>query len=337
MVHSRPSLGFHKFVDATVSALCVIQVLLMISSLPLATGGEIRQWSNRSDRTITAEFIGFDAAANKVTIKLENGKEVTIGVDTLSEADQTWLSERQRKLDEAAASLKANAGKIVRYQSDGEQPVSYHVYWPTGYDPSNPPAMIILFSPGGSGTGILGPVTDACEKLGWIGVGCDTFRNSSDEAVLDAKWRELLPHIEKTVPHNPDLLYLGGFSGGALRAYDYSESTARPWKGVLAFGGWLAGKPTLKCAPKMAVAIVNGDGDKAANSNIPNDEKVLRAARCDVKTFGFPGGHAIAPPEVVSEALEWIKSATVPGNRLSAGKRSPTPKDPDLSKVSSKK
>lgn len=323
--------------NTAASPICFIAALLMISITPLATAGESRQWTNSSGRTIEAEFISFDAAADKVTIKLASGKEVTIDVNTLSEADQTWLGERQRKLDEAAAALKSNAGKIVQYQSEGDQSVSYHVYWPSSFDPSKPPAMIILFSPGGSGKGILGSVKDACEKLGWIGVGCDTFRNNTDEAVLDAKWRNLLPHIEKTVPHNPDLLYLGGFSGGALRAYDYSESTARPWKGVLAFGGWLGGKPTLKCAPKMAVAIVNGDGDKGANGNIPQDEKVLRSARCNVKTFSFPGGHAIAPPEVIAEALEWLNSATVPGNRLSDGKRSPTPRDPDLSKVSPSK
>jgi hypothetical protein len=337
MIFSLPTSGSHKFVNVTVSAFCVIHLLLTVSSMPLAIAGESRQWTNSTGRTIEAEFIGFDAAANKVTIKLANGKEVMIGVDTLSEADRTWLSERQRKLDEAAAAVKANAGKIVQYQSEGGQSVSYHVYWPAGFDPSKPPAMIILFSPGGSGKGILGSVKDACEKLGWIGVGCDTFRNNSDEAILDAKWRNLLPHIEKTVPHNPDLLYLGGSSGGALRAYDYSESTARPWKGILAFGGWLGGKPTLKCASKMAVAIVNGDADKNANANIPQDEKVFRSARCNVKTFSFPGGHTIAPPEVIAEALEWLNASTVPGNRLSAGKRSPTPRDPDLSKVSPEK
>ena len=294
---------------------------------------ETRNWSARGGRPVPGELLAYDPLTKKATLKLSTGAQTVVAFDALSDADQAYLAERQRKLDESISAAKANAGKIADYQSDGPEAVSYHVYYPTNYNPSAPPAMLIMFSPGGSGKGILGSVKDACETLGWVGVGCDAFKNNADESMLDRKWRELLPHIEKTVPHNADLLYLGGMSGGGLRAYDYSESTARPWKGVLAFGGWLAGKTTLHCAPKMAVAIVNGASDKGANGNAVLDEKVLRAAHCTVKMFSFPGGHEVAPPPVVLQAMQWLKETTVPGNRMSAGKRSPTPRDPDLSKV----
>ena len=294
---------------------------------------EVRPWAARGGRPVQAELVTYDPGTKKVTLKLATGSQTVVAFDTLTDADQAYLTERQRKIDEGIAAAKANAGKTVDYQSDGPEAVYYHVYFPTNYNPASPPAMLIMFSPGGAGKGILGSVKDACETLGWIGVGCDAFRNNADESGLDKKWREVLPNIEKTVPHNADLLYLGGMSGGALRAYDYSESTARPWKGVLAFGGWLAGKTTLHSAPKMAVAIVNGASDKAANANAVLDEKVLRTAQCTVKTFSFPGGHQVAPPPVVLEAMQWLKTATVPGKRLSAGKRSPTPRDPDFSKV----
>ena len=313
-----------------ITRLFVALVCLLITAKLKA---ESRSWSNREGKVIQAEFIAFDPEAKKVTLKLPNGTQPSLGLETLSDADQSWITERQRKIDSELATLKANAGKIVSYKSDGPEAVTYHAYYPTNFNPTAPPALIILFSPGGGGKGILGSVREACEKLGWIGVGCDVFKNNADESMLDAKWAEVLPSIEKTVLHNPDLLYLGGMSGGALRAYDYSESTARPWKGILAFGGWLAGKKTLHCAPQMAVAVVNGDGDKAANANAVLDEKVLKAAKCQVKAFSFKGGHVVAPPEVVEGAMLWLRTATVPGMRMSAGKRSPTPLDPDLSKV----
>jgi hypothetical protein len=192
----------------------------------------------------------------------------------------------------------------------------------------------MMFSPGGSGMDILKSVKEACETLGWIAVGCDTFKNDVHEAMLDKMWDEVLPHIEKTVPHDENLLYLGGMSGGALRAYDYSESTARPWKGVLAFGGWLGGKETLNCAPKMAVAIVNGDADKNANACMVSDLKVLEKERCKVKSFRFPGDHVIAPPATVLEAMRWLKASTVPGARMSAGTGLHTPQDPNLKMTS---
>lgn len=305
--------------------------LFVLSASPLHA--ESRTWSNREGKTIQAELVTYDSETKKVTLKLSNGTNATLALDALSDADQSWLTERQSKLVEAAAAIRGNAGKTVSYQSDGPEAVPYHVYYPTSYNPDSPPAMIIMFSAGGSGKGILGSVKDACEALGWVGVGCDEFKNNSDEAVLDKKWQEVLPHIEKTVPHDGDLLYLGGMSGGALRAYDYSESSARPWKGVLAFGGWLGGKESLNCAPKMAVAIVNGDADKNANSCVQRDTRVLERERCEVKTFSFKGGHVIAPPAVVLEAMQWLKTSTLAGNRMSAGKRSPTPLDPDLNKV----
>jgi len=233
----------------------------------------------------------------------------------------------------AQTSPATNAGEIVSYVSDGPEKVSYHVYFPTSFDPTRPPAMIVMFSPGGNGKSILGSVKEACEALNWIGVGCDQFKNDADENELDAKWREALPHIEKTVPHDPDLLYLGGMSGGALRAYDYSESSARAWKGVLAFGGWLGGKKKLRCPAEMVVAMVNGDKDKASLSWEVTDGPVLHTAHCKVKEFHFPGGHEVAPAPVVLEAMQWMKNETKPGNRVSAGKRSPTPLDKDMSKA----
>ena len=35
---------------------------------------------------------------------------------------------------------------------------------------------------------------------------------------------------------------------------------------------------------------------------------VLKKFRCKVKSFEFPGGHAVAPPEVLLEAMQWIKT-----------------------------
>lgn len=298
------------------SSLAFLPLLLSLTEISTA-----RPWTDVQGRVVEAEFISADTAAGKVKLRLTNGTEPLIDLVKLSEPDRTWITEHLQAQESERAAQKKNAGKTVSMKSEGKEAVGYHVYYPTSFDPAKPPAMIILFSPGGGGKGILGPVKAACEELGWIGVGCDDFKNGVDDSVLDPKWEELLPDIEKSVLHDPDLLYLGGLSGGALRSYDYAELTSRPWKGVLAFGGWLGRKQALGTPAKMAVARVNGDMDKNANGWIEAEDPIFKRAKAEVKDFKFPGGHVIAPPEVILDAMRWLKESTIPGNRLPDGKR----------------
>jgi len=290
---------------------------LLLAVIPASA----RQWTDTQGRTIEADFLSYDPAAAKVKVRMANGNEPLLDLAKLSDADRTWVTDHVRAEEERIAELKKNAGKTVSMKSEGSEAVGYHVYYPTSFDPAKPPAMIIMFSPGGGGKDILGSVRAACEELGWIGVGCDGFKNGVDDSVLDPKWEELLPAIEKTVPHDPDLLYLGGLSGGALRSYDYAELTLRPWKGVLAFGGWLGRKQALGSPADMMIARVNGDNDKKANAWIETEDPIFKKAKAKVKDFPFPGGHVIGPPAVVLEAMQWMKQSTVPGKRMPDGKR----------------
>jgi len=295
--------------------------------LPILLGGlgtlaaAERNWTDLEGRVIQGDFISVDPAAGKVKLKLKNGTTPSVDLAKLSEGDRTWIAEYQRKEKAALAEQMNNRGKVVSMKSEGPAAVGYHVYYPTGFNPAKPPAMIILFSAGGNGKGILGSVKAACEELGWIGVGCDEFKNRVTDAVLDPKWQEVLPAIEKAVPHNEDLLYLGGMSGGAERCYDYAEVTLRPWKGILALGGWMGGKKALGCPPRIAIARVNGDKDKNARIWEENETPLLKRAGATLKSFSFPGGHEVAPPSVILDAMRWLQATTVPGKRLSSGKR----------------
>ena len=79
----------------------------------------------------------------------------------------------------------------------------------------------------------------------------------------------------------------------------------------------------------MAVAWVNGDDDKGANSWAGTEEEVLERADAVVKNFRFAGGHVVAPPPVALEAMQWLKDNTVPRNRLPDRKRHPAELDRD--------
>jgi hypothetical protein len=288
-----------------------------------------RTWTDVQGRIMKAEFMSVDNATSQVKVRLSNGTEAIIPMQKLSPLDCAWIAEDQRAKLALLTVQKANAGKVVSLKSEGIESVGFHVYYPTTFDPSAPPSMIIMFSPGGNGKGILNAVKAACETLGWIGVGCDDFKNGVSESKLDPKWHEVLPAIEKAVLHDPDLLYLGGMSGGALRAYDYSETTLRPWKGVLAMGGWLAGKTELGCPPQIAIACVNGDKDKNAIEYGRRELPILQKAQAVVQSFEFPGGHVVGTPDVILKAMQWLQKNTVPGKRLPSGKRHHAPLDRD--------
>lgn len=167
--------------------------------------------------------------------------------------------------------------------------------------------MIILFSPSGHGSGILKQFKESCESVGWVGVGCDEFKNGMDTTVAESMFEALLPIIEKAVVHDPQRLYMGGLSGGALRAFGYSAKFDRPWKGIISCGGWLGERYELDYCKGMAVAWVNGNNDQNANAWVDNDTPVLERRRCKTKLFSFPGGHVVGPPEVLTEAMRWAE------------------------------
>lgn len=107
------------------------------------------------------------------------------------------------------------------------------------------------------------------EELNFIVVSSDMFRNTGavwneeDEAML-ACFKELLPVLEKSVPHDPMQLYLGGSSGGAQAAFHDCTKVDRPWAGIFSNGGWIGGPEYYHLPfPPMRIAMVNGHQDPA--------------------------------------------------------------------------
>lgn len=287
---------------------------IALGLLLLGSPIQARTWTSADGRSLEADLVEYDTSAGTVRIKRKDGKEFTLKKESLSPQDIAHLDEIEKEEEAARQAAKAKAealaGKTSSHASTGEYKAPFHVYYPKSYDGSRKLPLLILFSPGGSGKGILNSFKEPADKMEWVLVGCDKFKNGMDEVMADKMFAELLPEIEKTAQHDPETLYMGGFSGGAMRSYDYSARFVRPWKGIVACGGWLGGPDNWDqdYTKSMAVAMINGNGDKAANSWIERDTDVLKKFRCKVKSFEFPGGHAVAPPEVLLEAMQWIKT-----------------------------
>lgn len=199
--------------------------------------------------------------------------------------------------------------QTTAYTTSGKHKLGYHVYIPTDIHTIGQAPLVIAFSPGGNGKGIISKMEDAAEKMGWILVGCDSLRNRMKDQQLAEEFEdELIDEILQSVVHDKRRIYLAGFSGGAMRAYSITARRKEEYAGVIAYGGWLGGY-SYQDEPYregMSIAIINGIKDKGANNWTEIDAATLKRRNCSVKRFEHGGGHKVAPPETTIEAMKWL-------------------------------
>lgn len=285
----------------------------MVMALSCAVHGRI--WTSIDGRKTQADLKSYDATSGMVILVRKGGREFRLDSKLLSEADNAYLAEwEEQRLEKArqeegkVAAENAKAGTVVRYTTDGENRVSYHCYYPKNYTYQTRLPMLILFDPGGNGQGIMKAFKPVGDAHGLLVVGCDRLRNGMKTEEGNNLFAEMLPHMEKLIPHDSEQMYMGGMSGGAMRAYNYSAHFDRPWKGIVACGGWLGGAEYegTKYRKRMVVAMVNGESDNNANAWVDHDTDELNGRSCKIKLFQFDGGHVLAPPDVLIEAVEWM-------------------------------
>lgn len=105
-----------------------LSLLLAALGLACVEAGEARTWTSAADASKTFEGEFVSESAGKVTVRKENGQQMTFPLDKLSEADQTWVAEtkaaatRAEKLKSAAVPAGI-LGKLVRL--DGKRLKKY--------------------------------------------------------------------------------------------------------------------------------------------------------------------------------------------------------------------
>lgn len=216
-----------------------------------------------------------------------------------------------KKLDvnlfQGMESLENN--EITRIKAIGETNMIYNVFTPSNFSKSKLSPIIIVFSPSGNGMGMLNKMKASAEKYGWVLVGCDKLKNGMKDVELEKQMEdEVLNDVFKNIPHDKDKIYLGGFSGGAMRAYNLTTWRKEKIAGIIAYGGWLGGKEyqDKRFQHGMKVAMINGINDTGANHWNEIDAKTLEKLDCTVKLFRHSGGHQVAPTKVTNEVIEWL-------------------------------
>ena len=298
---------------------------MVLILLGLALAADARTWTSASGKQLEAEFVS--QADGSVILKSPQGEKFVIPLAKLSPEDQEYIRNQSPPLPRSATPVPAAQAETTAGNSDvralmvpgqtfmrtaaGANAVTYHVRTPASFNPGQPPPLLVAFSSRGKGRSIVNALGPGADKVGWIAIGCDKLMNSlSDEQLADQMEDEVLEDIYRNIPHDPRRIYLAGHSGGAMRAYGIAARRPETFAGILAYGGWLGGpdyQKKLYCR-NMAVAMVNGDGDEAANAWAEGDTQALEYRKCRVKKFSFPGGHPMpTAPEITEQAFRWLE------------------------------
>ena len=288
--------------------------LALCGLLTLAKANDqMRDWTLASGNKQQAEILAYDEQKKLVTLRLPDQTELKMGEHEFSTVDRAWILQWVEQDEEARAMLVKIGGTVTEHTGTGKFTTDYAVYHPPAAAAGTKLPMLILFHPGGNGRRSIYKYIESAAAVGITLVSLDHFRNTGNDSLKEAemleRFTELLPQIEATVPHDEKKMFMGGMSGGAWRSYHYTAQVARPWAGVIAFGGWLGGRIYYHLAyPPMRVAMVNGDKDIAANQTVDPDTARLHKAGCVISVHAFEGGHQVAPPSVQEKALRWLLS-----------------------------
>jgi len=283
---------------------------LSLAASVFANTGE-RIWTLNSGEELRAAQLSYDSESGDVLFMLNNSEKRIVQFQDLSEENQRWLVEWLEVEKEMNLLMERLGGRFVHEVAEGEEyTTDFYVYYPAVCETKKNLPMLILFNAGGNASRYLKNFVEAAEEHGVVLVGCASFHNSHDKklyADMLERFKELLPIIEATVPHDPSRLFMGGNSGGAMRAYTYAAKIDRPWAGIYANAGWLGGYDSygLPYPSDMRIAMVNGTKDHASRW-LERDRKVLALKGNTTRLFNFEGGHAIATPKSRSEAIKWL-------------------------------
>lgn len=294
-------------------ALLLCGLLLISSVVRCLPNSELRTWQLIDGTKLSAELLSYDTATALLKLRVNERHTQLVAYDSLSPSDQAWAIEWVELGEALDALLAREGGEFLHFVSKGAYPTGYHVYYPPGVKEGPPPPVLLLFDPSGQGERYAKRYIEAAAKAKIVVIGLDEFRNTpgpdADEldAAFLARFKELLPQLQATVGYDPARVFLGGTSGGAMRAFGYTALVNAPWAGVFSNVGWLGPNEEDYGMPfpgGMRIAMVNGNKDNGGY--VQRDSEILVNRGNVVGFFSFEGGHQVPPPSSQLKALRWL-------------------------------
>jgi len=189
---------------------------------------------------------------------------------------------------------------------------SYEVYLPTNYSAAKKHPLLVTLSPNGNGKHFYKAAYYPCNKMGFILVGSNDFRNGVPNNIVLPKVDAMIKDVCRKYSIDKSKIYIGGFSGGGMGSYFMARKKPGFFKGLIINNGRI--HPTmlkvnsLKRMRVRKVVIFCGKTDGIVRPELLKEQKkLLQKAGVKVKFIEYNGGHIIASSSLWERALKWLQ------------------------------
>jgi predicted esterase len=268
-------------------------------------------------------------SGGSVRCVIENETDYAVYV-IMNTGEKTYSKDQiasiSRARDEENAMLKEKWGKGKKQrqaeqekQDLEEKPVKpvdtvrfYDRYWytyavrlPPQYNTKTKYPVLFCFDPGANGEDAARRFAYAADNLGWIVVGSLDSKNGPWPPIVRAQ-EAMLKDIPKRFSVDERRFYATGLSGGARAAATIAYRHLDQFKGIITCAMGVPYDPEqYKISKNIAVYICIGTKD--FNLEAAREEYgKLRLMGAKAYKHEFEGGHEWPPPEIISQALDWM-------------------------------
>ena len=188
---------------------------------------------------------------------------------------------------------------------------SYELFIPSGYSKAKKYPLFVTLSPGGNGRDFEKSAGYVCNKMGFIMVGSNDFRNGVPSNIVLPKVDAMIADVSRKYSVDKSKIYIGGFSGGGMGSYFMAVRKPGFFKGLVINNGRIHPSylkvGTMRKMRVKRVAIMSSDADNVVKRSLLEDQaRLLRKAGVTVKFIKWKGGHSIAPSSIYEQALKWV-------------------------------
>ncbi len=181
---------------------------------------------------------------------------------------------------------------------------SYALYLPSSFSEKRAWPIIYVFDPGARGPAAVEVMRAAAEKFGYIVAASNNSRNGPNGGSAEAA-QAMWQDTQARFPLAPGRRYFAGMSGGARVAVALALTCRDCVAGVIAnAAGFPPGREPSR-EVKFAYFAAVGNADFNYSEFVQLRPK-LDEAGIPYRIRVFDGPHGWAPPEVWSEALQWM-------------------------------
>lgn len=305
-------------------------LMLLVMSLP-----QLAQSQPDSETAVDAAY-SENAPSSEAGDALGNGQEtaategeegsVAAGEEALvSESDVDAVPAPESVADESAdpgqeqMSEADTAPVAADYEPGLIEENEYFLYAPEGLEGGRFYPLIVAFSPGGNGRGLIKDWQGLADKHGCVLFASKIVKNGMNiPAYLKRIVKLIDERIASKYPIKTDCIIAVGTSGGGMASHLFSFFHPDTVAGVISSVGYIH-ENSLKQFDKYPYnkACVFLTSPTDFNYKLmKEDEKFLKKHDWNTLWIEFEGGHRTGPLELRDEALEWILAQSEVADKL---------------------